>query len=248
MNLTAHMIVLNEENWVKYGIQSVLPYVDKFIIFDTGSIDNTVEIIKNIKSSKIIFEEKGKADAGQMVALRNEQIKKTKTKWFMLVDGDEIYPSRIFGEINLSDNYTGIYLKNHICVGDIYHQMSARYGRYALCGHSGHLNMRFYRIINGWQWWGEYPLEHYGPNPNVSINTMCDKLQFINDYYWHMSFMKRSSMTSRNHIKYDFGEKIKDQIPKIFDGKALRKRSTKYLFRSLLETPIRRVKNISQSI
>lgn len=238
------MIVKNEEKWIYYAIYSVLSHVDSFLIFDTGSQDKTVEIIKSIKSPKIIFEEKGRADTNQMVALRNEQIEKTKTEWFLLIDGDEIYPYRIFDKINLNDNYDGIYLRNHMCVGDIHHEMPAHYGKYVLCGHSGHLNMRFYRLIQGWQWWGEYPLEFYGPSIDIPINKMCDKLQFIDDYYWHMSFLERSSVKSRNHIKYHFGERISGELPEIFDAEAKRKRSAQYLLRSFFETPIRWIKNL----
>jgi len=41
MNITAQMVVKNEENFVWFAIKSVLPYVKKFLITDTGSTDNT---------------------------------------------------------------------------------------------------------------------------------------------------------------------------------------------------------------
>ena len=49
----ANCLIKNEERWVWYALQSVLPYVDKILVWDTGSTDNTVEIIKTIKSNKI---------------------------------------------------------------------------------------------------------------------------------------------------------------------------------------------------
>ena len=58
-NLTVQMIVKNEDQWIWYAIASVIDYASKLIIFDTGSRDKTVEIIKSFKSSKIIFKQKG---------------------------------------------------------------------------------------------------------------------------------------------------------------------------------------------
>lgn len=244
MKLTAHMIVYNEEKWVKLAILSVLPHVEEFLIFDTGSTDKTVEIIQSIKNPKIVFDEKGRVNASQMVELRNEQIRRTKTEWFMLADGDEVYPEKIFNQIKLNEKYAGIYLRNHVCVGDVYHNLPENYGNYELCGHKGHLNTRFYRLINGWHWWGRYPLEYYGPGVNSPINTMCSNLQFVNDYYWHMSFLERSSVKNRNHIKYHLGEKIKDELPEVFNEKIMQKRSGGYVVRSMIESPIRYIKNI----
>ena len=59
--LTAHMMLCNEERWCWYAIMSVIDHVDHMIIFDTGSTDRTVEIVKGILveprySQKIIFE------------------------------------------------------------------------------------------------------------------------------------------------------------------------------------------------
>jgi glycosyltransferase involved in cell wall biosynthesis len=245
-DLTAHMVLYNEEKWLKFAILSVLPHVESLIIFDTGSTDKTVEIIKQIKSNKILFFEKGKVNRRELIVLRNEQIEMTKTKWFMIADGDEAYPNRIFDKFNAIDTerFLGVFLKNHMCVGDVFHELPARYGKYKLCGEAGHLNMRFYQKHDGWKWWGEYPLEFYGDEKGNSINQMCDKLFFLDDYYWHMSFLERSGDASRNHVKYHLGEKINDELPEGLRGDVLEKRSFEYIARSLIETPIRYLKNI----
>ena len=43
--VTAHMVVMNEEKWIWFAIKSVVDYMDRLIIYDTGSTDKTVEII-----------------------------------------------------------------------------------------------------------------------------------------------------------------------------------------------------------
>lgn len=247
-NLTAHMLVFNEEKWIKLAILSVLPHVSSLLIFDTGSSDKTVEIVKSFNDEKIKFEEKGKSDCEKIISLRNEMIDKTKTDWFMVADGDEIYPSRIFQEVKeiideKNDKYFGIFLKNHVCVGDIFHELPEIYGKYEFCGKKGHLNLRFFKKMNGWKWQGNYPLEFYGDKNGDSINKMCDKLIFVNDYYYHMTFLKRSEIKSRNRIKYHLGKKITDKLPEVLRNNISQKRSKEYIVRSILETPFRYVKN-----
>lgn len=89
--ITGHMMVKNEEVFVARAIQAALPFCDEFIIFDTGSTDSTVAQIKSVSSKKIRFFEKGSGDLKRLVRLRNEMIEMTKTEWFFLVDGDDIF-------------------------------------------------------------------------------------------------------------------------------------------------------------
>src|SRR3989338_6982361 len=51
-NLTIHCVVKNEERWILYALKSILDIADEILIFDTGSTDKTVEIIKTIKTKK----------------------------------------------------------------------------------------------------------------------------------------------------------------------------------------------------
>jgi len=51
--IVVHCLVKNEENFIWYAINSVLPFVDKIMIWDNDSTDKTIEIIKSIHSPKI---------------------------------------------------------------------------------------------------------------------------------------------------------------------------------------------------
>ena len=97
MNVTAHVLVRNEDRFIWFAIMSVIDFIDKMIIFDTGSTDKTVDAIMSIINSneqyreKIIFEEKGVADKRHIANLRQEMIDRTETEYFMILDGDEIW-------------------------------------------------------------------------------------------------------------------------------------------------------------
>ena len=94
--LTAHMVVKNEDQWIWYAIMSVIDYVDKMLIFDTGSRDRTADIIKTILNNpkykdKIVYEEIGRVTAQEFPQIRQKQLNMTDTDYVLLVDGDEIW-------------------------------------------------------------------------------------------------------------------------------------------------------------
>jgi len=96
--VTAHCVIRNEDIWIWYVIQSVLSVFDRIIITDTGSEDNTLKILDEIKSDKITLIKKpklmGSAFQRMFTYYRNEQISLTKTPWFFLLDGDEIFSTK----------------------------------------------------------------------------------------------------------------------------------------------------------
>src|SRR3989344_5513142 len=93
MRISAHMVVKNEEKWVWFAITSIIDYVDEMIIFDTGSTDKTIEIIKTINDPKIIFKslEFKNIDGPIHTLARQEMLKLKKYDWILIVDGDEVW-------------------------------------------------------------------------------------------------------------------------------------------------------------
>lgn len=94
--ITVHTIVGNEERFVKAALQSVLSSADvtRVLAWDTGSIDHTQEQILSLSDPRVEFQQKGKTDREGIVRLRQRQLSATKTPWFLLVDGDEIWPEK----------------------------------------------------------------------------------------------------------------------------------------------------------
>lgn len=110
-NLTMHMMVKNEERYIRQTLMSTLPYVERAIIVDTGSTDKTIEIIESLISpyssafpapEVTLLKRQIKKDSRvwdgthlnqDLTNLRNEMLSRTETDWVWQVDGDEIYPS-----------------------------------------------------------------------------------------------------------------------------------------------------------
>lgn len=127
-NLTIHSVVKNEP-FIYYAIKSVYSYCDSILLYDTGSSDYTLKDIEQLLAEdvdkKIIFkqiplgfdEEKWtlenlpefiKTNHGKMSVgkCRQMQIDETKTKYFMMVDGDEVhYRDSMIEIMKLLQNY-----------------------------------------------------------------------------------------------------------------------------------------------
>jgi len=102
-SVTGHLVIRNEEIWIWYCIQSVLPFLDKLLICDTGSEDRTLEIIDTIKSDKIQVIKKPKLTGlefqREFTNYKNELVDMTETDWWFALDGDEIYSEVGFKEM-----------------------------------------------------------------------------------------------------------------------------------------------------
>ena len=76
-SITAHMLVKNEERWIWFAVQSVLPAVDGVLVVDTGSSDRTLDILKTIRANKLVVEEREAGSREELVNLRNEMLQRT---------------------------------------------------------------------------------------------------------------------------------------------------------------------------
>lgn len=90
-NLTLSMIVKDEAPNIEQCLQSVAPFINYYVICDTGSTDNTKEIIKNFFDSKGIpgeildhpWEDFGTNRTKALQACYG------KTKWALMIDADD---------------------------------------------------------------------------------------------------------------------------------------------------------------
>jgi glycosyltransferase involved in cell wall biosynthesis len=226
--VTAHMVVKNEDRWVYFAINSVLPYVDTFLITDTGSTDHTVSLIKSINSPKIVFTKVHVKTRADLSAVRQSQINQTQTDWIWIVDGDEIYPDALSSEITsaIADKSKSIIVvRRYDLLGDVYHKQLESVGSYQMYGHTGHLLVR---LINKTKLGsltvsGDYPLESYYTQDGTKVNDLPAKDVYITNHaLYHAMYLKRSSlgrnlsMFNRGKYKYERGMKIDSKPPEVF--------------------------------
>ena len=263
--ITAHMVVKNEDRFVGYAIRSVLPYVDTFLITDTGSTDHTIKLISSIKSPKIIFDSIPCLTRADITRVRCEHIRKTKTDWIWLVDGDEIYPYKLCEEICTviqQNKYFGIVVKRYDVLGDVFHCQAESVGSYSLYGKTGHFSTRVIsrKKITGLNFTGDYPLEDYHDNKGVRIkNYPSNQFYFTKLKYWHVGYLTRSSAGSslfrtlnRHKYKIETGYPINTSLPEIFYQRfqqfdlvsPLKPRSVWYKIAAHLITPIKKLKRM----
>jgi len=111
--LTLAMIVKNEAPNIQECLESVAPYIDYYVIADTGSIDNTKEIIKNFFDSKNIpgeildhaWEDFGTNRSKVLTNCHG------KTKWALMIDADDYIKGTLPSVDTFDDNLDGYVVK-----------------------------------------------------------------------------------------------------------------------------------------
>ena len=231
-SLTVHCLVKNEDRFIWYAIKSVVDFVDQVLVFDTGSTDETVEIIKELRSlypNKILFEAKGECDKRRHTLLRQEMIERTNTSWFMILDGDEVWTRRAIREaletMRTRTNLECLIAPFYLCVGDIYHK--SRYGQYVLNGKKAHATPRFFKKTTGIHWDGEYNNDAVIDGSGVKVFEK-EHVAWLTDHFWHLTHLIRSSGSgeefSSGSVRKDkrrltyflVGKKINEEIPEVF--------------------------------
>ena len=197
VRITTHTIVKNEQNWIKPALMSVIDQVDRMLVWDTGSTDSTVKIIRSIHSPKIEFKECGSVNRQGLVKLRNEQIQITKTDWLMILDGDEIWPKNNLIQLikaieKAKPGTIALVNRTKNCVGDLHHFLPESKGLYQIGPWQGHLNIRAIKNLPGLKVAGEYPDEAY-VYQSKKLQDQPKNLEFVDTWYLHTTHLKRTT-------------------------------------------------------
>lgn len=252
LGISAHMIVKNEDQWVHSSLTSILPYVDEILVTDTGSSDNTISIIKSIKSPKIRLTCITAHTPSEITQARSNQLATTKNPWVWILDADEIYPEHTAKEcvaLTKNNEIEGILVRRYDLLGDVYHRQVESVGSYTLFGHTGHLLVRLVNLrkLKGLSYRGDYPQEGFYDKDGKSILTHDSSYWPVTkNYLYHAMYLKRSSlggnltMFNRSKYKVETGIKIDGDIPTLLLD--FPKRSFLYELVARVVTPIKNLK------
>ena len=223
MKIVAHTLVKNEENWVWYSLMSVVDWVDEVMVWDTGSTDNTVDVIKSIPHPKIKFRQVKADSKAEIAQIRQDMLDATTADWIFLVDADEIWTREGLQEIrefvtHPGGQTVGVH-RFWSLVGDVLHYLPERYGKYHVGHQTGHLTIRLMRHLPDLHVTGQYTFEGYGysDTPVQSLSESC--MHHFNHKFFHTTFLPRSSNNSplfQRRIRYQFGPALTADYPEVF--------------------------------
>lgn len=266
MEIWAHTLVKNEENYIWYAVNSVINWVDKILVWDTGSTDKTVEIIKKIKKlypEKISFLEYGSIDPTNYWKPRDEMISETKADWILTLDGDEVWwdysiKKLVRFMVRYGNKSEAVVVKTVNLIGDIYRYQEEAAGQYKFKDKKGHYNLRaFSTKIPGLNARGGHGQMGYFDGSGKPIQER-KKVHFLDVSYMHLTHLPRSSLDLEvpkrgKKLKYELGlpfladfyypEVFFRKRPKIVSS-VWKKIERGYTARAILETPFKKIKRI----
>ena len=271
MTITAHTLVKNEARYVWYAVMSVIDHIDKVLLWDTGSTDGTLEIIKEILKTpqakgKVNFKKVDNVTSETFPKVRQEMLNETKTDWILMVDGDEVWwkdSIRNVCEVIKSDGSSleSLVVPTINLVGDIYNYQDPSSGQYHLAGKTGHLNLRgVNRKIPGLHSWGPHGQWGWVDHKNRMIQYRDpQKIVFVDAPYLHATNVPRAGSFDKEHDvpkramkrKYELGIPfpLDFYYPEVFFRprpeivpSPWEKVNAEFKFRAALETPFRRIK------
>ena len=269
MQIWAHSLVKNEERYLWFAVESVINYIDKLLLWDTGSTDKTKEIIKLLKRKhpeKIETNFLGEVTPEEFTKVRQDMLEATKSDWFLVVDGDEIWWDASINGVTdkiytAKSDYESVVVPIVNLVGDIFHYQEKKAGRYFLAGKLGHYALRgIKRSIPGlssskphgtWGWTDKDGIMIQERDP--------EKILFLDAPYIHATYLTRggSRVFDKRVVKrplkykYELGIRFPGNFyyPEVFfrERPAIvpfpwLKMDRSYFLRALVETPLRKIK------
>lgn len=206
--ICVHTLVQNEARYIWYAVMSVLNYVDRVMIWDTGSSDQTQEIIKSLKEvspKKIEYKFLNRVDAKKFSEIRQKMLSETKEDWILIVDGDEVWWDEsiklLTKTMKTQSNIESIVSRYINLIGDIYHYQDESASHYEIDGHSGTVTVRaMSRSIPGLSVKRPHGTQGYFDENNILVQERNKKkrMHILEPGYLHFTHLPRAGEVDKD--------------------------------------------------
>ena len=269
MQVWAHTLVKNEERYLWYSVTSIIDHVDRVLLWDSGSTDGSIEIERGLKKKypdKISLKQVTIGSLEEFPLARQKMLEETKSDWFIVLDGDEVWWEDSIKKLIKTINEKGRNLESIAVpmiypVGDIFYRQEESAGRYKLAGKKGHVALRaINREIVGLS--SSNPHGTWGwtdGNGQMIQNRDPKKIMFCDAPYMHFSLLPRAGnriddskvMKRSQKLKYELGKPFPKDFyyPEVFFKprpgsipSPWQVMSPEFKFRAFFETPARLIK------
>lgn len=267
-SLTVHAVAKNEERYIWYAVTSVIDWADKVLLWDTGSTDRTLQIMEEIKKrypDKVSLKSLGDVNPEEFTEVRNRMLSETKTSWFAIVDGDEVWWEGSICELRKTidregDRLNSLVSRYYNVVGDIYHYQEEAAGKYTIDGVTGHITIRAVRrTLPDLRFGGPHGVQGIFSGNTLVQNLPQVRRKHLKGRYLHFTNVIRSSVHEKDLLVPKRGLKLKYEIgnsfpadfyyPEVFFRprpavvpSPWRKLSADFYSKALYQTPLRKIK------
>jgi glycosyltransferase involved in cell wall biosynthesis len=269
MGIWAHTMVKNDSRWLWYSVTSVIDFIDKLLLWDMGSTDDSIKIEKILKEKypdKIILNFKNQNTPADFTNIRQEMLSETKAEWYLMVDADEVWwrdsIQKVVMEVKAhGDRIESIVVPTINAVGDVFHYMEKGAGRYTFGNRVGHYNLRAVnRSIPGLHSLGVHGVWGWADVDGKMVQDRDQaKIKFIDAPYFHTTFLRRGGARGDDLIVSKRPKKLKYEIGLSFPKDYFYPESffinkpdfvkspwegvtNSYKVRAFIETPLRKIK------
>lgn len=187
--LSVNIITYNgATSFIDYAIESVLPYAEEILVYDTGSTDNTLEVLKEFPVR--VYQEDiqylgetwtNSPKDEKLTALLNRMKDESSGDYILKIDDDEVFPPPLMKEIMRTLETT----TEDVYTIPFYHVGSSR------------LNYikRLFKNDIGIEWNGIYGTETLAINGKRVSSKKCPILQ---NFFVHLGEL-RNNLGEREH-------------------------------------------------
>ena len=259
----------NEERFLWFAVTSVISHLDKLLLWDTGSTDNTLEVVDALKffyPDKIEVKKIKNFSPKDFAAVRQQMLDETEADWIFMLDADEVWWDKsVKRAVKVArkgmGKYESIVVPTVNMVGDVFHHQEEEAGRYKLAGRLGHYNLRLVnKNIEGLASSGPHGTWGWVDSEGKMIQDReAKKIKFIDSPYLHATFLRRSANEAEDSAVFKRSKKFKFELGKKFPNdfyypEAFFKKRPDFIpspwrpttplfnFRAFFETPARKIK------